>query len=222
MNNRSGTSMVETMVVLAIIGMMLAIAVPHYTKAIRLAKDVAADEALRQKNLVPDITTFDCSSIDQGLVGDDYDRACARLAYRQIYDGGKFDFFVTEMLYEVNSDAEFKAYWHTLIGPDESILLEYTVDGSLIVYDAYGEQFILPPITRNIEAGGTARVLGWEFLSTNMGHMNSTKMGTRVLYSDGARVSVRYPEPISTRAGSLSTQLIAELSNRYMTEVYQG
>jgi len=223
-NNR-GYSLVESLVVIAIILVMLAIALPSYVKALRQAKDTAADEALRQRYLaneggtfLDNFTPFACDAV-AGDIADNalYLRTCARAAYRQAIDAGKFDVFITELLYRVENQAEFEAYWWTLIAPEESVPITFTPDASLIAYNPEGDSFILNPIERAIIAGtDDVYLVGWEFVSTNMGNMNSDSRLITAIYSNGQREKVRYPSVIP------ATPLVATLSQRFMDEVYAG
>lgn len=214
----SGFSLLETLIVLAIIMVLMAIAMPHYLKAIRQAKEVAGNEAKRQSFLLQEIARIQCGEIPPNFSAEAAERLCARRSYRRAIDAGKFDLIVTQLLYQVGTDAEFNAYWNTLINVDESVPVSFTASGELIATDEDGAQHVLPKAKESIdEKGGSKHIIAWDFISTKMAHMNSDFAGTVVLLSDGSRTRVDYPDPLP--GTTVSTRTVAILSNRYMEQI---
>ena len=207
---RNGFSLVETLVVLAIIGVMMAIAVPRYVKAIQMAKQVAANEGKRQGHIARLSEGGTASRADPEAAAL---RASARAAYYQLLDAGKFEFHVTETLYATKNDAEFRAYWHTVIDLDEAVPIEFS-GGSLRAKDPEGNVYTLPPQGIDSYAGTSSGApLMWDFLSTNMGHMDIGNQGITALYPGGSQQYIRYPGAFPC------TPEVARLSQRFIDEV---
>lgn len=203
MKCRRGHTLVESLVVVAIIMVMLSVALPHYWSAIRLAKQTAAAEAHHQRTIAHSVDGPDAPGM----------REDARRAYREMVDAGKFETAITEMLYVVTNDAEFEAYWHTLIDPANTEPLEFR-DGELVARDFSGEVFFLKRIrdAQGYPARGEYPV-GWDFISTNMAHMTVGGLGATVAYSTH-QAYVKYPGAFPV------TPVVARLSARFMAEVW--
>ena len=116
----SGTTLMETLVVLAIIMVILTFQVPALTKALRMAKGVAAGEAMHQNDISSMATSSESNFQPK--------RAEARRAFRQVVDAGKFEATVTQMVYVVRNDDEFRAYWHTLLNPKNTEKLPLSLE----------------------------------------------------------------------------------------------
>jgi prepilin-type N-terminal cleavage/methylation domain-containing protein len=206
--NRSGHTLIETLVVVAIIAVMLAIALPHYGKAIRLAKQTAADEAKRQEQLVPYGPKF---SITPEM--DHWDiRETARSAFRHAIDAGKFDLMVTQPLLKVRTDEEFRAYYYTLIDLNAQGPLDFE-GGSMVVETPEGVEFVLQ-LADAIEPGDDEPYpIAWDFLSTNMANMSVGSFGVGYVSSDGERPYMKYPGAFP------ATETVARLGQQFMDEV---
>lgn len=203
---KQGYSLVETLVVLSIILILMALYLPTLSKAMRKAKEVAGKEALRQQAIGKASDTVNAVRPGDSRPG----RSEARDAFRQTLDIGKGDtMIVSEMLYEVRNDDEFRAYYHTLLNPANNDPLTYSDGGSLNTYDEFGTLYVLQR-AEVLDHRGATYVMGWEFISTNLGETSSGTLGGTVLYSDGHSRYVRYPEEFPM------TRTVAELSHEFM------
>jgi len=202
MRGRDGFSLVETLVVVAIIGILMAMYLPALSKAMRQAEKVASTEGMRQ-DMIAHYTG------GGGALRPTRD-AC-REAYRRNIGRGSArtnEVFVTEPLYIIRTEAEFRAYWFTLIDPDATEALQYTKHDELIAYDDTGQEFLLQPRTEVFQTGQTFPMC-WEFLSS-VPSEGAGDQGTTVRYSDSHVQYSRYPNAYP------ACRSVAELSHRYM------
>jgi len=206
-NARKGFSLVELLMVVAIIGILMSMYLGTLSKAQRKARQVVAVEGMRQKNVAAMAGQPDRPHPPTDTDDEERFRETCRMAFRE--DVGD-EIYITRLLLEVNDDAEFRAYWHTLINPDASGPLTY--DGeNLVVHDEDGRAFALLPLDAyDPRPGDPAR--GWEFLSTHLGDMNAGTVGVNVMFWDGHVEYVRYPGPFPV------TATVAELSRRFIEE----
>lgn len=191
----------ETLVVLAIIMVILTFQVPALTKALRQAKGVAAGEAMHQNNISSMASSSDPNFRPK--------RAEARKAFRRVVDAGKFDAIVTQMLYVVRDDDEFRAYWHTLLNPNNTKPILFSTNGELVARTAQGESYRLPLLGA---AGGSGESypVGWEFISTDLSETAYGNMGGNVMYSDGRNKYVGYQDDYPM------TPTVARLSHKFV------
>jgi len=204
LSNKQGHSLVETLVVLAIIATLMALYLPTLSKVLRKAEEVAVKEGFRQKRIGDMADSANSAGRDLGPAPD---RDECRAAFRQMVN----DVIATEMLYIVENDAEFNAYWHTLINPAASTPLEFGRSGYLLARDEFGDVYALPRVDKFLDNHGTFPV-GWEYISTDLDDTSSGTIGTNVAYSDGHVKYVRYPGPFP------ATRTVAELSHRFVEE----
>ena len=216
---RRGYSMVEMLVVIAIIMVLLTIAVPRYVKVVWLAKQVAMDEGKHQRH-IGEISTGVLSNPHGSRPGGDSSsytveqlRAKARASYRQTFDAGKFDYYLTEVVCVIDNDHEFRAYWHSLIGPDESVSVDLD-GGSVTVRDEHGNAYTLARVLPWQYESHGIHAIAWDFLSTGMKHMTTGNRGVTAEYNDGSQAHLRYPGEFP------ATTTVAELSQRFMDEVF--
>lgn len=208
MRGRAGFSLVETLVVVAIIGILMAMYLPALSKAIRQAEKVATTEGMRQDNIG--------RRSDGPSFGERPPRESCRAAYRRSIGRGSArtnEIFVTEMQYIVRNEAEFRAYWFTLIDPEATEPLEYTRHDELIAHDDEGTEFLLSPRREQLTRGETFPA-SWEFLSS-VPSEGSGDIGTTVNYSDTHVRYCRYPGEYP------ACRSVAELSHRFM-QAYGG
>ena len=205
-----GFSLVETLVVLTIMLILMALYLPTLSKAMRKAKEVAGKEALHQQA----IGKFaDGANATRPGKATPKTREQARDAFRQTLDIGKGDnMLISEMLYIVTSDAEFRAYYHTLLNPANTAPLEFDSDGSLKAYDEADNQFSLQSAELIDSFKGTY-AMAWEFLSTVPTETTSGSLGGSILYSDGHVGYLRYQQEFPM------TRTVAELSHEFMESI---
>ncbi|MBI2435806.1 MAG: type II secretion system protein [Candidatus Hydrogenedentes bacterium] len=205
MRGKSGHTLIETLVVLAIISILMAFALPGYVRAIRMAKQVAADEAKRQTYLIREADKPAPRTESNPQLRQD-----ARAAFRRLIDAGNFDIYVSELLFVAENDAEFGAYWNTLLNPSSTVPIVFE-EGMLVAVDESGQEFLLPPTAGEIIPGAQHKYATvWDFISTNMSNMSLGNLGTSVVYSDGTREYIKYPGNFP------ATPTVAMLSQRFM------
>ncbi len=205
-----GFSLLETLVCMAIVAILAAMYLPALSKARRKAEEVGVVSSMHQDHIAQ--MAGDHQGIRASLPPGGGDlRATCRAAYRQaMSDGsGAGTIFVTELRFVVKNEAEFRAYWHTLINPAATEPLEYTSSGALIARDEEGNTFYLG------QARDNARMM-WEFLSTDLSETSSGTLGTAVRYADGHVEYKRYPYEFP------ACRSVAELSHRFMVEYGAG
>jgi hypothetical protein len=181
----------------------MALYLPTLSRALQKAKDIRDKEGMHQMYIgkVADGANSPNAPASRPT------RADCRAAYRQ--DMGEA--IVTELLYVVHDEAEFAAYWNTMIRRDATDPLEYTDRGHLVAKDALGNTHYLAPVDL---AHNTSQLfpMAWVFISTNLAETSAGNIGSNVLYSDGHGIYVRYPGEYPM------TRFVAELSHRFMVE----
>jgi prepilin-type processing-associated H-X9-DG protein len=193
------------LVVVAIIAILMALYLPTLSKVLRKAEEVAIKEGFRQEKIGRMSDNANSAGRDLGPAPD---RDDCREAFRQMVN----DVIATEVLYIVENDDEFNAYWHTMINPAANAPLEYTGSGDLLARDEFGDVYELPRVDKFLDEGPSFP-LGWEFISTDLSDTSSGTIGTNVLYSDGHVVYIRYPGDFP------ATRTVAELSHRFVEEL---
>ncbi|GMV95423.1 MAG: hypothetical protein AMXMBFR82_52010 [Candidatus Hydrogenedentota bacterium] len=201
---KCGFSLVETLVVVAIIAILMALYLPVLSKVMRKAEEVAVKEGFRQEKIGRMADSANSAGKDLGPAPD---RDECRAAFRKKVN----DVIATEVLYIVESDAEFNAYWQTMINPAANTPLEYSGSGNLLARDEFGDVYELLRVDKFLDEGPPFP-LGWEFISTDLSDTSSGTIGTNVIYSDGHVVYVRYPGEFP------ATRTVAELSHRFVEE----
>lgn len=208
MKRRSGFSMIETLVVLAIIMILMTLLVPVLTKALRMAKATAAGEEMRQERVGEMATAVHEGNDPKDLTPEQWVQQ-ARASFRR--EGGQGQKkILSDVLFQVRDDLEFRAYWHTLLNKQNTEPPEFTRKGYLIARTPEGQEFELPPVERDINA--PSHVVRWEFISTRLDETGRMDMGGNVIYSDGRREYVAY------QRGFPMTRQVAELSHRFYME----
>ena len=102
-----GHTLIETLVVLAIISVLMALYLPTLSKAMRQAEKVASKEAMHQQTIGR--MADSANSAGRGGQSSPSREEC-RAAYRQNLGPGSArttDVYATELLYVVNNEADF-------------------------------------------------------------------------------------------------------------------
>lgn len=200
MHSQPGFSLIELLVVVAIIGILLAMYSSTLTKAVRMAKGTATAEAMHQVQ----ITEMTEPAVEFPTLDE------ARAAYRQRVDTGKHEALLTQLLFIVRTDREFDAYWHTLIDPAKTEEPQSERNGSLIAETEDGETIVLRPIGKGQHDGRGPYSVGWAYLSTVLSETSTGTLGAEVMYSDGHISYVRYPGKFPMM------RIVAELSHEFV------
>lgn len=198
---RRGYSLIETLVVMAIIAILMALYLPVLSKAMRKAEEVKVKEGLRQEQLGKMADNANAAFAYEPPAG----RTEARAVYRKRID----DMWVTELLYVVENDDQFRAYWHTLINPNNSAPLQWGPSGHLLATDENNVAHFLIPL-KAFPPHRAPVPRAWEFISTNLLETSSGTLGSNVIFTDGHVEYVRFPGLFPM------TQKVAELSHEFV------
>lgn len=199
-----GFSLLELLVCVAIIGFLLAMYSSSLTKAMRMAKDTATGEAMRQGNIARQSEPG-----ERALANSEALRQQARDYFRRTVNNGTEDALITQILFKVETDDEFRAYYHTLLNPEntEPLVID---QGVLLAKDELGRVFNLTSIDKAGTTPSASFAIAWQFLSTNGAEMGGFSRSIRVQYNDGRVLSLIYPDrfPVSPT--------VAELGHEFM------
>lgn len=211
MFHRKGFSLVELLVCIAIISILMALYLPVLSRARRKAEQVVIKESMRQGYIGNLADTANMARPPVNAAN----RAECRAAFRQDMGSADDPLIITEMLYVVRTEAQFRAYWFTLIDMNATDPLEYTDSGYLIAEDDEGTEFNLEPVDRLIHgtaSNGAPAPMAWEYLSTDLRDTSSGTLGTEVMYSDGHVAYVSYPGAYPAVVS------VAELSHKFVLQ----
>lgn len=209
---QSGFSLVELLVVIAIISILMAMYAAVGMRAISKAKRVAVVEGMRQEHIgrMADTANMARSSPSNTPSTAEEIRDQCRAAFRQKMDLGGRELIYTELLCVVKSEAEFRAYWNTLVNPEATGPITLAGDRSIVVQDENGQSYTLEWRDRSSLKDREIYPVIWEFLSTDTKHMSAESLGITVMYSDGHVEYISYPGRYP------ASRPVAELSQRFM------
>lgn len=199
--SQGGFGLLELLIVVAIIGILFALYSGALTKATRLAKSTATGESMRQSNIGRMAKGDKKQSTDPQVL-----REKAQDRFRQIVDTGKNDAIVSQLLFVVNNDREFQAYYHTLLNPDNTDPIEFVRNGWMVALDDDGRSFELKPV----HMANSQSPIGWEYLSTNPSEMATGALVIQVQYGDGHVQTMKYPDSFP------ATKTVAELGHAFL------
>lgn len=209
-SRQSGFSMIETLVVLAIIMVLMTLLVPVLTRAVRMAKATAAGEEMRQERAGDMARAVHEDKSPKKLTPEQAVAQARSYFYEEKTTGQKAIF--SRPVFVVTNDLEFRAYWHTLLNKQNTQLPEITRSGELIAFTPEGQRFELRPTNGGTRIPGPAYPMMWEFMSTRLEETGRMDMGGNVIYSDGRREYVAYQHRFPM------TRQVAELSHRFYME----
>lgn len=205
----AGFSLVELLVVVAIIGIIAAFYASTLSKALRKAKEVRAKEGIRQENIGRMADNANSAGSASSRPSDEALRQNCRTAFRRWIDLGQSErACVTEMLYSVQNVAEFQAYYDTLIAPGNNEPIEYSGQG-VVVKDVNGNKYTLPQVPFT---GSSTLPVMWEFVAVEMAQTTLNGLGLNVLYADGHEDYLTYPNkfPACREVAECSQQFIED------------
>ncbi len=202
---RDGFSLIELLVVMAIISILMAMYASTLTKATRKAKAVATSEAFRQDHIgrVAD-NALVLNANNARRIGRD---ECRR-NYHKTVNTSEGERYVTELCYTVSNEDEFEAYWHTLINPENKDELVWTDRNHLVASDPQGNEYFLRSLEEHLGKSDIPKM--WEFLAVNLGNTTLDNVGINVLFSDGHVEYLPYPDkfPCCATVAKLSEQFV--------------
>jgi prepilin-type N-terminal cleavage/methylation domain-containing protein len=182
-----GFSLMELLIVVAIIGILMAMYMTTFSKVYRRIKTDTAQATMDQTaGAFKEMASEHPSVVD-----------CRRDFFQKI---GKNEFMCL-LYYRVDNDAEFIAYWHTLLNPDSDVSPVYK--GVYIeVTDPRGNTYRLEP-----------HVMRWSFIAYRDGGVEPRPLGVDYHNPDTGRFDyMRYPSEFP------ATPIVAALSYQFLEE----
>jgi prepilin-type N-terminal cleavage/methylation domain-containing protein len=204
MRHRQGFSLLELLICVAIIGILMMLYLPVLGKAKQKAIQTAEKEGLRQDYIGKVADGVNAGTTLTSIP----DREECIEAFRHEIRVGKDDMVVTELRYVVESEAEFRAYYNTLIEPTSTDPLEYDNNGNLVATDTEENTFALRPI--DLLSEKEIVPIAWSFLSSDLSESSSGALGAEVIYTDSRVKFVRYKEAFPAMPA------VAVLSHKFM------
>ena len=204
---QAGVSLIETLVVIAIISILIALQMPVFSKALRKAEETSVmltrrDDRIGRMSLEANIARGRGEQLDADSI-----RQRCRAAFRQTLKSGIGEIIESEVLLAVSNDAEFRAYYHTLLDPASDFPLTGDLEAGLRLVDEFGNEFHLHPLETY---SGPPVPVRWELISTDLSETTSGTLGSTVLYSDGHS---RY---VSYTAAFPVTRIVAEKTHAFL------
>ena len=203
----AGWSLIETLVVIAIITILIALQTPIFSKALRKAQETSISATQRDSHIGKLADDANIARERLGPVNTAELRARARAAFDSTLRTGVGDIRTTQLLFAVSNDDEFRAYWNTLINPAAQFELEGSLSGGVIVRNSLGEEFALPLLS---QYNGPGVPISWELISTDLSQTTSGTLGAVVQFSDGRSEFVRYTHAFPV------TETVAHLTRVYL------
>ncbi len=208
----AGFSMVELLVVVAIIAIIAAFYMSSLGKALRAAKQLRNKEGIRQENIGRMADNANIARPSQTIPPDAELRAQCRAAFRRWVDVGREErMCITEMLFVVQSTGEFLAYYHTLVNPNNDAPIERN-GAAVVVQDPDGNRHTLQ--SRSLISDPALPVL-WEYLANDPQATTMNGQGIDVLYGDGHDGYLTYPGPFP------ACREVADCGQRYFDSLPQ-
>jgi len=203
----AGYSLIETLIVIAIIVILIAIQTPIFSKAFRKAQETSISVTQRDSHIGKMADSANIARERLGPVNSAEVRARARAAFDSTLTTGVGEIRTTQLLFAVSNDDEFRAYWNTLINPAADWELEGGLASGVIVRDEWGEEFALPLLS---QYNGPGVPTSWELISTDLSQTTSGTLGAVVQFSDSRSEYIRYPQAFPI------TETVARLTRTYL------
>jgi prepilin-type N-terminal cleavage/methylation domain-containing protein len=209
-----GFSLLELLICIAIIGILFALQMGTFSRAIGKARRTAAEEAARQGYIGRE--SDNVNAVNPFGEEPASKQAC-RDAFRHYVDTGRNEHIVSELLYVVRNDDEFRAYFHTMLNRWNGNPPVYE-GGMLMARDDDGNVYPLPPVLNShswtADRHGSY-IIGWDFLSTDLSETTMDGLTVSVIRSSGSIDRIRYPGDFPV------TKTVAQLSHRFVKDMQQ-
>ena len=161
-----GFSLVELLVCIAIIAILAAMYLPALAKARKQAEAIVVKEGFRQEHIGKLADSANIARPQSSTTGDAAQiRAEARAAFRRNMTMTGQEILATYLLWRVTNEAEFKAYWNTLINPAATGPIDSS-RGGIVVKDEAGNEYTLGSLDDALQRGRRSPSVGSSCLRT--------------------------------------------------------